>query len=64
MKTVKVGQRVYWNDPDDGFSSGNGKVVALQYEPVDSHTVISLEMDDGGTPEVLLCELSRERKKK
>lgn len=64
MKTVKVGQRVYWTDPDEDLASGNGKVVAVQYQPVDKFAVILLKMDDGGEAEVLLHELSPPRKRR
>jgi len=58
METVKVGQHVYWTDPDGDMESGNGKVVALQHESVGNDTIISLKMMDGGEVECTLCELS------
>lgn len=57
-KTLRVGSRVYWNDPDTDGNSGYGTVVKLQYTPVDSDTVISLKMDDEGEVEAFRHELS------
>ena len=58
MKTVKVGQRVYWTDPDEDIASGNGRVVSVQHEPPVEDSVIALVMDSGSEAEVLLHELS------
>lgn len=58
LTSVKVGDRVYWHDPGEDLASGLGTVAALQYEPVDADTVISLKLDDGGEAEVLLQELA------
>jgi len=56
--TISVGRRVYWNDPDRASRcSGWGRVVRLQYQPVDADCVISLKMDDGGEVECLRNEL-------
>lgn len=56
--TIKVGDRVFWNDPDDGLASGYGTITALLYEPVDEDTIISIRKDDGGEAEALAHELN------
>lgn len=53
-----VGQRVYWTDPDPDGNSGPGTIVAVQHEPVDEDTVISLKMDDAGEVEAFPFELT------
>lgn len=54
---LTVGSRVYWTDPDAGIASGPGTVTALQHDPVEADSVISLVMDDGGEAEVLRHEV-------
>ena len=53
----KVGDRVYWSDPDADLSSGFGKIVVLQHEPPDADSVISLKMDYGSEVECCLKEI-------
>ena len=55
---LTVGQRVYWDDPDEGSCSGYGTVVELQYEPVDEDTIVSLKMEDEAEVEALPHELT------
>jgi hypothetical protein len=50
----KVGDKVFWNDPD-GSTSGPGTVAHVQNEEEDA--IISLAMDDGGEVEALPHEL-------
>jgi hypothetical protein len=57
MKTVKLGQRVFWTDPDGDISSGIGTVTSLQYEPVDEDTIVGLTLDGGSEVEALVSEL-------
>lgn len=54
----KLGDRVYWDDPDGGSCSGFGRIVSLQHDPPDEETVITLNMEDGGQAEVWPCELT------
>lgn len=55
---IKVGDRVYWNDPDEENScSGLGRVTHLQHDPPAADDVISVSKDDGGEIECLLREL-------
>lgn len=49
---LKVGTRVWWDDPDDGICSGAGVVTEV------SGDVVSLQMDDGGEVEALRREVS------
>ncbi len=51
-RKVKVGSRVYWDDPDDGICSGAGVVSGIDGE------VVSLVMDDGGEVEAYRSELT------
>jgi hypothetical protein len=60
-RTFKVGDRVWWSDPDDDFNSGPGKIMALQHEPPESDSVIEVARDDGGYIECLRCELRHYR---
>jgi hypothetical protein len=53
---VKVGMRVFWNDPDPDGNSGWGRVVRKQGDFEDA--VISLKMDDEGEVECFAHELS------
>ena len=59
---IKIGSRVFWNDPDGGLCSGWGRVVAIHgfdeadFEMTDN-TVLALQKDDGGEVEVLVHEL-------
>jgi len=46
---------VFWTDPDNGFSSGEGTITAMSGNDRDS--VISLRMKDGGEAEVLPHEI-------
>lgn len=54
---VKIGNTVYWKDPDGGCCSGSGKVVAVQNDPPEEDSVISLAMRRGSTVECYACEL-------
>ena len=53
----KVGDRVYWSDPDSDFASGFGKIIKMQHEPPEDDSVISLEMDSEGEVECHIKEL-------
>lgn len=55
---IKIGMRVFWNDPDHNTCSGWGRVVSIQHDPVESDSIISLKMEDGGEVECLWHELS------
>lgn len=58
---IRVGDRVYWRDPDDDLCSGWGKVVSLDNEEDseewDNETIAYIEKDDGGEVECPLNEL-------
>ena len=56
IKDIKVGMRVFWNDPDPEGNSGWGRVVRKQGDFSDA--VISLKMDDEGEVECFVHELS------
>lgn len=57
-KTLTVGTRVRWTDPDPIAGCPNtGVVVAMQHTPPMEDSVISLKMDDGGEVEALPHEL-------
>jgi len=66
IKNLEKGDRVFWKDPlghsipEDG--SGPGTVVALQDEPPEKDSVISLRKDDGSEVQCLLGELRCLRK--
>lgn len=56
----KVGQRVYWTDPEN-LTSGYGTIEKINGEDdpdSDEDTVISLKMDDGGEVEAVPHELA------
>lgn len=65
---IKTGAKVFWNDPDDGVSSGPGVVTSIQgqdcwdeeddgpFEVMDD-AVISIALDDGGEVEALRHEI-------
>lgn len=60
-RSVKVGMRVYWTDPDPDGNSGWGRVVKMQTDDNGrcfSDAVISLKMDDEGEVECYAHELS------
>lgn len=54
----KVGDRVYWNDPDDHATSNFGTITHIQHDGDDA--VITVAKDDGGEVEALPNELSDE----
>lgn len=56
----KVGQRVYWTDPEN-LTSGYGVIETINGEDdpdADEDTVIALKMDDGGEVEAVPHELT------
>jgi len=59
--SFKAGDRVYWNDPDEGTCSGPGKVVEVKSEGdvIDPDTIICVEKDDGGEVECFPRELRK-----
>ena len=52
IEDIRVGQRVRWNDPDEGKCSGNGTVIGLRCDGI-----VNLLKDDGGEVEVLTHEI-------
>src|SRR6187549_3493524 len=46
--SMRIGDRVFWEDCDPDGIRGNGTVVSLEYEPVDDGTLIGIDMDEGG----------------
>lgn len=54
---IRVGDHVYWRDPDDDICSGWGSVVSLTSEEWDSETIATIKKDDGGEVECPLNEL-------
>jgi len=60
LTTLAPGSQVWWNDPDEGFSSGYYTVIdILADEPVDSRdTVLFLKNEAGSQAEVYAFELS------
>ena len=49
---LRVGDEVYWTDPDEGTCSGYGKIVKINGE------VFTLRMNSGGETEAFRHELS------
>lgn len=54
---IRVGDRVYWRDPDDDLCSEWGEVVSLDSQEWDSETIATIKKDDGGEVECPLNEL-------
>lgn len=54
-----IGNDVFWNDPDDGATSGPGKITEIKSDgdPIDDETIIVVSKDDGGEVETTLDEL-------
>jgi hypothetical protein len=48
---MNKGDKVYWNDPDEGACSGLGTISSISGE------IYKLKMDDGGEVEALRHEL-------
>jgi len=57
MKSVKPGDRVYWDDPDGRKCGGFGTVVSVHGDRADAS--VRLKMESGGETEALLHELKR-----
>jgi len=59
VKRYAIGERVYWNDPDEKKCSGLGTVTAVEYgeEGPYGDEIISIKKDDGGEVEALAQEL-------
>lgn len=57
MATFKVGDRVWWTDPDRDLASGSGVIVRIQHDPPVADSVIALKMDSGSECECLRHEL-------
>lgn len=56
----KVGDRVWWTDPEKGLASGWGKITHIQEETpgtYDDDAIISLSLEVGGEAEVLPHEI-------
>lgn len=56
----QVGDRVYWNDPDNGSGSGVGIIThinAADERETTDDTIISVDLDCGSEVEALPCEL-------
>ncbi len=58
-RELVVGDLVFWNDPDDGISSGFGKIVKIDCDNgiTDDDSIILLAMINGGETMARLCEL-------
>lgn len=57
----KVGQRVYWNDPDAGLCSGFGEIASIRGDGDPDgleDQIFTLQMDSGGETETVMSELS------
>jgi hypothetical protein len=64
IEKLKPGDRVFWNDPDEGACSREYKIkrIAFQLEPgeeVCGDEIVSIEDEDGSFLECLACELKR-----
>lgn len=58
-RALKIGDEVWWNDPDAGHSSGIYKIVGINAMSVrDTDTVLSLKNAAGSEAEVYASELS------
>ena len=57
IEKPRIGQRVFWHDPDNGVCSGPGTITSMQHDQPDDDTIISLDMDDGGEAECLRSEI-------
>lgn len=66
VNALKVGQRVYWADPEN-LTSGYGTIETInggdgrdydELHDLDSDSVVALKMDDGGEVEAMPHELS------
>jgi hypothetical protein len=55
----RVGDRVFWNDPGEGVSSGEYRVSAIFQDagPLTADTVILINSDAGSEAEVVAAEL-------
>lgn len=51
----KLNDIVFWTDPDNGASSGQGTITHVQHDKDDA--IISVKKDDGGEVEALPHEL-------
>lgn len=56
VKNLKPGDRVYWNDPDDGIRSGVKEIKTIK---VERDRWITIETSTGATFECIPSELSR-----
>lgn len=62
LEGLSSGDRVQWNDPDDGICSGRGAVTSIESDSGDienTDTIINLMMDDGGSVEVTCREIDK-----
>lgn len=62
LNALCVGDEVWWNDPDNGISSGYYKVTSVQSDTgvVESDsTILCLQNDAGSSAEVLASELAQ-----
>ena len=53
-KKIKIGDVVYWNDPDNGLSSGYGSVISAGHPEI-----VTLKMFSGSEAEVLIHEIEK-----
>lgn len=56
IKNLKPGDRVYWNDPDEGRCSG---IITIKEITIKNDRHIVIEKNDGGVVECFPHELSR-----
>ena len=57
---IRIGDEVYWNDPDEGFSSGYYRVHDIYSESKtaeDSDTILFLKNEAGSEAEVFAHEI-------
>ena len=53
---LKIGDRVYWNDPDGGLCSGWGRVVDIG-DDNDRDTIVFLDKENGDGVAAFLGEI-------
>jgi hypothetical protein len=60
LEDLSRGDRVKWNDPDQGTCSGRGCITSIESDSAsveNTETIICLRMDDGGEVEVTCAEI-------
>jgi hypothetical protein len=53
---IQAGDKVTWNDPDDGLCSRTGRIHSISYHEDEESAMITWE--NGDITEVMLSELS------